>query len=161
MQFGAIKGDGTGQTIAIIDAYHAPTIAHDLHAFDVAFGLPDPPSFRIVAQDGSTNYPRTDPDGRGTLNWETETALDVEWAHALAPGANILLVEGAAPTSEDLIEAAVNYARRQPGVSAITMSFGSGEFSSETLLDAGFTSVAGHGGVTFVAASGDSGTPGI
>src|SRR5262245_45174190 len=55
VMFGSIQGDGTGQTIAIIDAYHAPTIVQDLHAFDVAFGLPDPPSFRVVAQDGSTN----------------------------------------------------------------------------------------------------------
>src|SRR5262245_46392883 len=129
VMFGSVRGDGSGQTIAIIDAYHSPTIAHDLHAFDVAFGLPDPPSLRVVAQDGSANYPRTDPSGRGTLNWETETALDVEWAHALAPGADLLLVEGNAPTSEDLIETAVNFARRQPGVSVISMSFGSGEFS--------------------------------
>src|SRR5262245_59021895 len=77
--FGSVQGDGSGQTIAIIDAYHSPTITQDLHAFDAAFGLPDPPSFRVVAQDGSTRYARTDPAGRGTLNWETETALDVEW----------------------------------------------------------------------------------
>jgi hypothetical protein len=159
--FGTVQGDGTGQTIAIIDAYHSPTIQHDLHAFDLAFGLPDPPSFRVVAEDGSTNYPRTDPSGRGSLNWETETALDVEWAHAMAPGADLLLVEGTAPTSEDLLERAADFARRQPGVSAVSMSFGSGEFSDETLLDGNFTTVAGHRGVTFVAASGDSGTPPI
>lgn len=161
VMFGSVPGDGTGQTIAIIDAYHSPTITHDLHAFDAAFGLPDPPIFRVVAQDGSTNYPRTDPSGAGTLNWETETALDVEWAHALAPAANILLVEGNAPTSDDLMIAAVDFARRQPGLSAISMSFGSGEFSDETTLDYLFTTVAGHGGVTFVAASGDSGEPPI
>src|SRR5262245_57084772 len=159
--FGSVQGDGSGQTIAIIDAYHSPTITQDLHAFDVAFGLPDPPSFRVVAQDGSTHYPSTDPSGRGSLNWETETALDIEWAHALAPAANLLLVEANAPTSSDLIETAVDYARRQPGVSVISMSFGSGEYSSETDLDSLFTTVAGHGGVTFVAASGDSGSPPI
>jgi len=160
VMFGSIVGDGTGQTIAIVDAYHAPTIAADLHAFDVAFGLPDPPSFRVVAQDGSTNYPRTDPAGRGTLNWETETALDVEWAHALAPGADILLVEANGPTWTDLGQAAIDYARRRPGVSVISMSFGANEFASETTLDGVFNTVAGHGGVTFVASSGDSGTPG-
>src|SRR5947208_4961775 len=55
IQFGSVVGDGSGQTIAIIDAYHAPTIAQDLAAFDAAFGLPAPPSFRRVAQDGTTN----------------------------------------------------------------------------------------------------------
>ncbi len=159
--FGTVQGDGSGQTIAIIDAYHAPTITQDLHAFDAAFGIPDPPSFRVVAQDGTTHYPPTDPSGAGSLNWETETALDVEWAHALAPGANLLLIEAQAPTSQDLIQTAVDYARRQPGVSAITMSFGSGEYSAETQLDSLFTTVAGHSGVTFLAASGDSGTPAI
>jgi hypothetical protein len=160
VMFGDIVGDGRGQTIAIVDAYHAPTIAQDLHAFDVAFGLPDPPSFRVVAQDGSTNYPRTDPAGRGTLNWETEIALDVEWAHALAPGADILLVEANGPTWTDLGQVAIDYARRQPGVSVISMSFGANEFSSETTLDGVFQTVAGHSGVTFIASSGDSGTPG-
>lgn len=161
VMFGNVVGDGSGQTIAIIDAYHSPTITQDLHAFDIAFGLPDPPSFRVVAQDGSTHFPSTDPSGRGSLNWETETALDVEWAHALAPAANLLLVEANAPTSSDLNQTAVDYARRQLGVSVISMSFGSGEYSGETALDSLFTTVAGHGGVTFVAASGDSGSPPI
>jgi hypothetical protein len=159
--FGSVQGDGAGQTIAIIDAYHSPTITQDLHAFDAAFGLPDPPSFRVVAEDGSTHYPPTDPSGPGSLNWETETALDIEWAHALAPSANLLLVEAKAPTSQDLIQTAVDYARRQSGVSVISMSFGSGEYSGETQLDSVFTTVAGHNGVTFIAASGDSGTPAI
>ena len=108
---GGIVGDGTGQTIAIVDAYHAPTIKNDLHAFDEAFGLPDPPSFLQVAQDGSTNFPSVDPAGAGAASgtWEVETALDVEWAHALAPGANILLVEANSPSDADLIQAAVGF----------------------------------------------------
>src|SRR3954452_23779702 len=57
IRFGSVVGDGSGQTIAIIDAYHAPTIAQDLAAFDAAFGLPAPPSFWRVAQDGSTTCP--------------------------------------------------------------------------------------------------------
>ena len=107
--FGSVQGDGTGQTIAIIDAYDSPTIASDLHTFDVywtahGYNLPDPPSFTRVAQDGSTNYPSTDPAGAGNPNgtWEVETALDVEWAHALAPKANILLVEANSPSESDL-----------------------------------------------------------
>jgi len=158
--FGSVIGDGTGQTIAIIDTYHSPTVVQDLQTFDATFGLPDPPQFRVVAQDGSTNFPRTDPSGPGTLNWEEETALDVEWAHAMAPQANILLVEANAPTYVDLIQTAVDYARRQPGVVAISMSFGGGEFSGETSLDSYFTTPAGHSGVTFLASSGDSGNPG-
>ena len=81
---GGITGDGSGQTIAIIDAYHTPTIQSDLHSFDVAFGLPDPPHFTQVAQDGSQNFPTVDPLGPRPPqgNWELETALDVEWAHA-------------------------------------------------------------------------------
>ena len=93
---GAIVGNGAGQTIALVDAFDDPNIVGDLHAFDAAFGLPDPPNFTRVAQDGSTNYPGTDPSGSpgaGADTWEVETALDVEWSHALAPGANILLVE--------------------------------------------------------------------
>jgi len=78
--FGSIVGNGAGQTIAIIDAYSDPTIATDLHAFDQQFGIPDPPSFKRVAQDGTTNYPPVDPAASlsGGNDWESETALDVE-----------------------------------------------------------------------------------
>ena len=156
---GTIQGNGTGQTIAIIDAYDTPTIAAELAAFDAALGLAAPPSFKRVAQDGSTNYPSTDSSGPGTNNWELETALDVEWAHALAPGANILLVEAATNSFTDLISISVNYARRQPGVAIVSMSFGALEFSVETSFDSTFTTPNGHAGVTFVASTGDSGTP--
>ena len=67
IQIGSIVGDGTGQTIAIIDAYHYPTALYDLQQFDAAFGLPDlvawsssgntEPYLRIVDQTGGTNYP--------------------------------------------------------------------------------------------------------
>ncbi len=158
---GGVVGDGTGQTIAIVDAYHAPTIQSDLHSFDVAFGLPDPPSFVQVAQDGSTNFPSVDPAGAGAADgtWELEEALDVEWAHALAPGANILLVEANSPNDSDLINAAADFARRQPNVVAVSMSFGGSESQSETSLDSFFTTPAGHNGVTFLSASGDDGRP--
>ena len=159
---GGVVGDGSGQTIAIIDAYDAPTIVNDLQVFDTAFGLADPPSFNRVAENGSTNYPTTDPagsPGAGDNTWEIETALDVEWAHALAPGANILLVEANSASDFDLIQSAVNYARSQPGVVAVSMSFSGSEFSSETSLDTYFTTPSGHGGVTFLAATGDTGQP--
>src|SRR5258708_1459825 len=56
---GGIVGDGTGQTIAIVDAYDAPTIVQDLASFDSYLGIPAPPSFTKVAQDGSNHYPGT------------------------------------------------------------------------------------------------------
>lgn len=104
----------SGTTIAIVDAYDNPAIADDLAAFDRRFGLPDP-VFTKVNQTGGTTMPAAD---RG---WAAEIALDVEWAHAIAPGASILLVEARSNALSDLM-AAVNYARNQPGVVAISMS---------------------------------------
>jgi hypothetical protein len=149
---GTVPGDGRGQTIAIVDAFDAPTITGDLHAFDQQFGLPDP-AFSKVAQDGSANYPGVDPAG----DWEIEEALDVEWAHAMAPAARVLLVE-AVDNSDTNLYAAVDYAARQPGVAVVSMSFGGDEDPSEVGQDHHFITPAGHAGVTFVASSGDSGT---
>ncbi len=164
VMFGNVVGDGTGQTIAIIDAYHYPTAAADLHAFSAAFGLPDAPSLRVVAQDGSNNYPPTDPAGpTGTTNqssWELEEALDLEWAHAIAPGANLILVEALDASFSNLVQAAVVWAKTQPGVTAVSMSFGANEFSGENTLDSIFTTPASHSGVTFLASTGDTGSPG-
>jgi hypothetical protein len=147
---GAITGDGSRQTIAIVDAYNDPNIASDLHAFDVAFGLNDPPTFTKVDQSGGTNYPKTDG------GWSTEIALDVEWAHAVAPGASILLVEAKSAGITDLLSA-VDYARKAAGVSVVSMSWGGSEFFGQTAYDSHFTTPAGHAGVTFVSASGDDG----
>ncbi len=83
----------------------------------------------------------------------------MEWAHAIAPGARILLVEANSANLSDLLTA-VNYARNQPGVSVVSMSWGAGEFSGENSYDSYFTTPAGHAGVTFVASSGDSGSAG-
>ncbi len=155
IQFGSVQGNGAGQTIAIVDAYDDPVIARDLANFDSTLGIPAPPSFTKVAQDGSQNYPGTDP----TDNWPIEEDLDVEWAHALAPDANILLVEAKSDSFDDL-DTAVDYARNQPGVSVVSMSYGSPEFSDESSFDSLYTTPAGHAGVTFVAAAGDSAVPG-
>ena len=81
---------GKGQSIVIIDSYGSPTIRHDLQVFDKAFGLPDPPSFKILSPLGTVAYnPTKIPDQVG---WAYETTLDVEWSHALAPDANIVLM---------------------------------------------------------------------
>ncbi|HEV2948193.1 MAG TPA: S53 family peptidase [Gemmataceae bacterium] len=154
---GKVAADGSGQTIAIIEAYHDPKIASDLHYFDWIFSLPDPPKFTQVNQHGGAVFPATSPI------WALETAMDVEWAHAIAPRANILLIEADSVNWSDLL-AAVNYARYQPGVVAVSMSWGSVEFPFEATYDAYFTTPVGHiggsglpGSITFVASSGDSG----
>ena len=116
VMFGSVTGDGAGQTIAIIDAYHYPTAAADLHAFDVQFGLADPPSFTQVSQSGgSAAGVPTDPVGAGYSKgtWEQEEALDVQWSHAMAPKANLILVEANSPGWVDLILNAVGWRGRK------------------------------------------------
>ncbi len=140
-----VVGDGSGETIALIDADHDPTLASDLSTFDTAFGLPDP-QLQVVNQAGA----------KTNSTWASEESLDVEWAHAIAPGANLLVVEARSQNLSDLL-AAVNTARHTPGVVAISMSWGFTETHGETAYDSTFTTPAGHTGITFVAASGDSG----
>lgn len=147
VMFGTVTGDGAGQTIAIVDAFNHPNIASDLHTFDVTFGLPDP-SFTKYWQVEGGQPPRDD------AGWALEIALDVEWAHAIAPAASIMLVE-AFDNSDTNLFASVAWAAQQPGVSAISMSFGGSEWSGQTSYDVDFQTPAGHQGVTFIAASGD------
>ena len=168
IKFGPIPGDGTGQTIAIVDAYDDPAFVNstdskfgdsDLAQFDSQLGIADPPSFTKVNESGQTSpLPGTDPAGAGNIdgNWEIEEALDVEWAHAIAPGANIVLVEATTDSNADLFTA-ITTAAGLPGVSAVSMSWGLNEFSGQQSLDSTFVTPAGHQGVTFLAASGDSG----
>jgi subtilase family serine protease len=151
--FNGVTGDGRGQTIAIIDAYDQPNIVSDLAAFDSAFGIAAPPKFTRVNQTGGTSYP-----GSNT-SWGLETSLDVEWAHAMAPGANILLVEATTNNWSDLFTA-IDYARSQANVAVVSMSFGGLEWSGENSYDSHFTTPSGHNGVTFIASSGDSGSSG-
>jgi subtilase family serine protease len=80
---------GAGETIVIIDSFGSPTITQDLHTFDVDYGLPDPPSFTVLAPLGTVPF---DPTNIDQISWAFETTLDVEWAHAMAPGANIVLL---------------------------------------------------------------------
>jgi subtilase family serine protease len=92
---------GTGQTIVIFDSFGSPTIKQDLSTFDAAYGISDPPSFKIYEPEGKVTYNYThvpspvDFHNKNTgteISWAYETTLDVEWAHAMAPGANIALV---------------------------------------------------------------------
>jgi subtilase family serine protease len=80
---------GVGQTIVIIDSYGSPTIEQDLKIFDAGYGIPDPPSFTVLAPLGKVPF---NPNDSGQVGWAFETTLDVEWAHAMAPGANIVLL---------------------------------------------------------------------
>lgn len=147
-------GDGTGTTIAIVVAGSSPTIRQDLNAFNQAFNLPFPPSLTIVNQAGGLSLPAA------VGQWPVEIALDVQWAHAIAPGAGILLVCANSASTTDLF-AAVDYARGVPGVSVVSMSFGFDEFTLTAAqvqaLDTVLTTPAGRQGVTFVAAAGDTG----
>ena len=153
--FGSVKGNGAGQTIAIVDAYNDPNIAADLSTFDAAYGLSNP-TLTVVNENGSTSsLPGTDPAGKGN-SWAVEISLDVEWAHAAAPGANILLVEAASANYGDLMTA-VSTARSYTGGSVVSMSWGGNEFTGESAYDSYFTTPSGHAGVTFVASSGDTG----
>ncbi|HZZ42836.1 MAG TPA: SdrD B-like domain-containing protein, partial [Tepidisphaeraceae bacterium] len=162
ISFNGITGDGTGQTIAIIDAFDDPSFVStgdpnfsisDLARFDTQYGIADPPSFTKINQTGGTSYPTTD------SGWDGEISLDVEWAHAIAPAANIILVEANSANFSDLM-AAVDYARTISTTSVVTMSFGAAEFSGETSYDFHFTTPSGHTPITFVAATGDTGSPG-
>ena len=141
----SVPGTGAGQTVAIVVASHNPNLSQELQTFDAAYGLSDPSLTQVNLAGGSTD------DG-----WAQEEALDVEWAHSMAPGASIVAVEARSASIGDLL-AAVNVARQMPGVSVVSMSWGGGEFRGQTGYDGYFTTPSGHNGVTFVTASGDSG----
>ncbi|HEY2883423.1 MAG TPA: S53 family peptidase [Pirellulales bacterium] len=149
--FGSVVGSGANQTIAIVDAYNDPNIISDLATFDRQFGIAAPPSFKVVNETGGSSLPQSD---RG---WSSEIALDVEWAHAIAPGANILLVEASSAYTSDL-DRALDFARNATGVVVVSNSWGGSEYSTESSEDVHFTTPSGHAGVTFTVAAGDSGT---
>lgn len=137
---------GHGQTIAIVDAYDDPNIASDLQTFDSQYGLPSCPA-------GSC-FVKLEPQGTPTTNsgWALEISLDVEWAHAIAPGAKIILVEAANSNLGNLLSA-VDTAVGQ-GAQQVSMSWGGSEFSSESSYDYHFNSAT----TSFFASSGDSGS---
>ncbi len=137
-----LANDGAGQTIAIVDAYDNPTIAQDLAAFDRQFNLPDATLIKATPGGGT---PAVD------AGWALEIALDVEWAHVIAPKATILLVEANSNNDADLL-AGVDYAVAH-GAQQVSMSWGGGEFNGASSLDPYFN----HPGVTFFASAGDSG----
>jgi subtilase family serine protease len=157
----SVPGDGSGETIAIVDAYDDPSIFSNVDTFDRTFSVSQYDSRSLYNAYGASSswLTKVTPEGTPPVStgWSTEIALDVEWAHAIAPGAKIMLVEAHSNSWSDLM-GAVDYARRQAGVGVVSMSWGGGEFAGETSLDSYFTSRNGQG-ITFTAASGDS--PGV
>jgi subtilase family serine protease len=156
---------GAGQTIVIVDSFGSPTIKADLAVFDAQYNLPAPPSFKIIQPAGAV--PPFDPtDANGDVGWAGETTLDVEWAHSMAPGANILLVETPVAETEGTagmpqIVKAENYVINHHLGQVISQSFGATEptFPSAAaimgLRSAYFNAARNH--VTVLAATGDAG----
>ena len=136
---------GGSKMIAIVDAYDAPSAANDLAIFSTQFGLPAA-NFQVVYAGGAK--PAND------SGWEIEASLDVQWAHAMAPDAKIVLVEAASSSLSDLLAAEdvasdmVNAA----GGGEVSNSWGASEFVGETSYDSHFVKA----NVVFFASSGDS-----
>jgi subtilase family serine protease len=158
--------NGAGKTIVIVDAFGSPTIQSDLASFDSAFGLSAPPSFKVIQPD-SEPVPPWDPNNSDMVGWGEETTLDVEYSHAIAPGANILLVE--TPVSEtegvtglpEIVEAE-NYVIDHHLGDVISQSFGATEEtfpSPESIfnLRSAVINAARHD-VTVLGSSGDAGS---
>jgi subtilase family serine protease len=154
---------GRGQTIIIVDSFGSPTVGRDLRGFDRATGLPAPPSLRVIQPAGPVPAYKPTSNREG---WAGETDLDVEYAHTIAPGASILLVE--TPTSENegttgfpQIVTAEKYVINHHLGGVISQSFSATEEtfpSKQSLLNLrGAYIDAASKGITVLAASGDSG----
>lgn len=139
-------GEGT---IAIIGAYNDTSIESDLAAFDKQFNLPP-----CTKANGCLEQHLMSSKESSNSGWATETTLDVEWAHAIAPNAKILLVEATTPSGSNLLKA-IDYAAKRKDVVAISMSWGGAEFPEEISLDSHFKSASG---IVFFASSGDDGS---
>jgi subtilase family serine protease len=135
-------------TIVIVGAYNDTAIEQDLASFDTTFKLP-----ACTTKNGCFTRHFMGSSGSDNANWDLETALDVEWAHAIAPSAKILLVEAKTASGANLISA-IDYAAAQKSATAISMSWGGAEFQEETSLDSHFKSASG---APFFASSGDNG----
>jgi subtilase family serine protease len=152
--------DGRGQTILIVDAYGSPTIRHDLAVFDKFFGIPEPPSFTILCPGGGCpKYNTKTPHDE--LGWAFETSLDVEYAHAMAPAANIVLVVGENGTGNAINLAEAKAIKLYPG-SVMSQSFGTPEILNRgnkfQFLQAHKNyEAAAAAGITVLAAAGDTG----
>jgi len=141
---------GTKETIGIVDAYNDPNAESDLGVFSSQYRLPPCTTanrcFTKVNQTGGTRYPQSN------SGWSLEISLDVQWAHAIAPGANIVLVEASSNSFTNLM-AAEDYAASH--AQYVSNSWGGSEFSGESSYDSHFS----PNGVSFFVSAGDSGLP--
>jgi subtilase family serine protease len=152
--------DGTGQTIVIVDAYGSPTVREDLQIFDAVMGLPDP-VLNIIYPGGSPVYnPR---QHHNQTSWAAETSLDVQWAHAIAPGATIDLVI-AANNNGNVLNNAVRYAVENHLGNVMSLSWGApeaairGKGNNTQVMQARENYLAARAaGITVFAAAGDNG----
>jgi subtilase family serine protease len=144
-----LPSSGGQGTIALIEAYDSPTIENDLAVFDDTYGVAS-----CTTHNGCLEKHSMAGLMGTNSSWALETALDVEWAHAIAPQAKILIVEAKTQSGTNLLSA-VDYAASRKDVVAISMSWGGAEFSEETSLDSHFVSKYG---AAFFASSGDHGT---
>ena len=152
---------GTG-TIAIVDVGHYATASSDLHVFSQFYGLKDCTTgngcltvHECGVADGCTTDTMPSSDN---YQWTLETALDLQWAHAIAPNSKILLIEVPDNSATNLFSG-TKYSNTQTGVVATSMSWGLTEFSDESTIDSlVFTSSTNK----YFAATGDNGhTPDI
>ncbi len=148
--YGFATTGGSGSTLAVVDAYGDPAITADLDAFSSQYGLrPCTTSDKCLTKVNQVGGTKTATAPHRTTGWALETSLDVEWAHALAPNADVLLVEATSNDDTDLL-AAVRYAATK--AQYVTMAWGGTEFAGETTLDAAFA----NPNVSYFAAAGDS-----
>jgi subtilase family serine protease len=142
-----VNPSGGGKAIAVVDAYDDPNAASDLANFDEQFGIA-PANFSVVYATGTK--PALDPTG----GWELEESLDIEYAHAMAPNAQLFLVEAASANNSDLLNAVGVAAGlvAAAGGGEVSNSWGGSEFSGETLSDGTFVKTS----VVFFASTGDS-----
>lgn len=168
VKFGAIQGDGAGQTIAVIDNGDNPGFLNSsdpnfansaLGVFDSYYGIPNLPTFSFQKYDQNGSPISGGPDN----GWGLEIALDVEWAHALAPAAKIALVEGNSASFADLGAAQVS-AAAVIHAGEISMSYGGfleyyGDGSSEPFYDSNYLApgLAAQPNTVYLASTGDSG----
>jgi len=139
---------GGTQTIVIVDAYDDSSAGADLKTFSTQFGLPNANFTKKYA----TGHKPADACATG---WQGEEALDIQWAHAMAPKANIVLMEAASSSLVDMyaaVDAANAYIASHGGKGEISMSWGTGEYGGETTDDLHFL----QPGVVYFASSGDA-----
>jgi subtilase family serine protease len=152
---------GSGQTILIVDAFGSPTAAQDLATFDTRFGIPAPPSFTIMCpEDGCPAFNPNDTH-HDQVGWSIETSLDVQYAHAMAPGANIVLVVASTSSGNAINVAEAAAIRRYPG-SVMSQSFGIPEIvvhnnNAQTKQAHRNYEAARAAGITVLASAGDLG----